>query len=55
MFVQVTEKTELCLIGKVLDNKIANREGLEGAIRAVWKISSYFRVEQTGVSNVFYF
>ena len=45
----------LCLIGKELGNKVANHEGLEGAMRAVWKISHNFKVEQTGSNNVFAF
>ena len=49
------ERMGLCLIGKELGNKVANHEGLEGAMRAVWKISHNFKVEQTGSNNVFAF
>ena len=34
-------------------NKAVNREGLEGAMKAVWNISHKFTVEMIGISNTF--
>ncbi|PON76941.1 hypothetical protein TorRG33x02_241260 [Trema orientale] len=32
------DKMLLCLVGKVFGNKLINREGLEGAMTAAWRL-----------------
>ena len=47
--------SRLCLMGKVLGNKAANKEGLERVVSSVWQIPHRIRVEQLGFNNIFIF
>ncbi|PON97565.1 hypothetical protein TorRG33x02_067670 [Trema orientale] len=43
-------KLDLCLVGKIIGNKLANRDGLESAMKNIWKsleISRSSRLVQT--------
>ena len=48
---------DLILMGKVLRNKIVNKEAVEGIIEYVWKIMYKVRVELKASNNLvaFYF
>ncbi|PON51882.1 hypothetical protein PanWU01x14_212950 [Parasponia andersonii] len=49
------ETMDLCLVGKILGNKAANRDGLKGALQSTWRIPRTFHVEQIGSNNIFTF
>ncbi|KAF4358819.1 hypothetical protein G4B88_023103 [Cannabis sativa] len=49
------KKMDLCLVGKVIGPRPANREGIEKAMSGVWKIHHRFQVEELSSKNVFRF
>ncbi|PON63358.1 hypothetical protein PanWU01x14_132680 [Parasponia andersonii] len=49
------EKLDLCLVGKVIGNKIIDREGLNDVAERVWRTYQRMKVEATGISNIFMF
>ncbi|PON89502.1 hypothetical protein TorRG33x02_146460 [Trema orientale] len=49
------EKMELCLVGRVFGNKIANRDGLGDLAEQIWRTSRKVKVESMGVINFFMF
>ncbi|KAF4368982.1 hypothetical protein G4B88_011810 [Cannabis sativa] len=49
------KKMDLCLVGKVIGPRPANREGIEKAMNGVWKIHHRFQVEELSSKNVFRF
>ncbi|KAF4366329.1 hypothetical protein F8388_017483 [Cannabis sativa] len=49
------KKMELCLVGKVIGPRPANKEGIEKAMNGVWKIHHRFQVEELSSKNVFRF
>ncbi|KAF4359436.1 hypothetical protein F8388_001480 [Cannabis sativa] len=49
------KKMDLCLVGKVIGPRPANREGIEKAMNGVWKIRHRFQVEELSSKNVFRF
>ncbi|KAF4375818.1 hypothetical protein F8388_014540 [Cannabis sativa] len=49
------KKMDLCLVGKVIGPRPANKEGIEKAMNGVWKIHHRFQVEELSSKNVFRF
>ncbi|KAF4366842.1 hypothetical protein F8388_013907 [Cannabis sativa] len=49
------KKMDLCLVGKVIGPRPANKEGIEKAMNGVWKIHHRFQVEELSSNNVFRF
>ncbi|KAF4375921.1 hypothetical protein F8388_005011 [Cannabis sativa] len=46
---------DLCLVGKVIGPRPAYKEGIEKAMKGVWKINHRFQVEELSSKNVFQF
>ncbi|KAF4387190.1 hypothetical protein F8388_008824 [Cannabis sativa] len=49
------KRMDLCLVGKVIGPRPANRDGIEKAMKGVWKINHRFQVEELSSKNVFRF
>ncbi|PON56648.1 Zinc knuckle CX2CX4HX4C [Trema orientale] len=49
------DRMDLCLVGKVLDNRTVNLEGLRRVLNLVWCILNPFTVEKMSAANVFLF
>ncbi|KAF4358769.1 hypothetical protein F8388_022536 [Cannabis sativa] len=49
------KKLDLCLIGKVIGPRPANKDGNERAMKGVWKINHRFQVEELSSKNIFCF
>ncbi|PON55776.1 hypothetical protein PanWU01x14_185850 [Parasponia andersonii] len=49
------DKLDLCLVGKIIGNKLANRDGLESAMENISKIPGNFKIEQISSNNIFLF
>ncbi|KAF4356882.1 hypothetical protein F8388_003177 [Cannabis sativa] len=49
------KKLDLCLIGKVIGARLANKEGIVKAMNGVWKINHQFQVEELNLKNMFWF
>ncbi|KAF4379607.1 hypothetical protein F8388_023624 [Cannabis sativa] len=48
-------RMDLCLVGKVIGPRPANKEGIEKAMKVVWKLHHRFQVEELSSKNVFRF
>ncbi|KAF4354933.1 hypothetical protein F8388_013882 [Cannabis sativa] len=48
-------RMDLCLVGKVIGPRPANKEGIEKAMKMVWKLHHRFQVEELSSKNVFRF
>ncbi|KAF4372682.1 hypothetical protein F8388_000849, partial [Cannabis sativa] len=46
---------DLSLVGKVIGPKPANKDGIENAMKGVWKLNHRFQVEELSSKNVFRF
>ncbi|PON50108.1 hypothetical protein PanWU01x14_225500 [Parasponia andersonii] len=46
---------DLCLVGKIPGNRVANCEGLIRVLKLIWRVPSSLRVEQMGSNNLFLF
>ncbi|KAF4347816.1 hypothetical protein G4B88_012929 [Cannabis sativa] len=49
------KRLDLCLIGKVIGPRPANKDGIERAMKGVWKINHRFQVEELSSKNIFRF
>ncbi|KAF4403174.1 hypothetical protein G4B88_027945 [Cannabis sativa] len=49
------KRMDLCLVGKVIGPRPAYKEGIEKAMKGVWKINHRFQVEELSSKNVFQF
>lgn len=46
------ENLDFCLKGKILGNKVANRDGMEKVLKLIWRIPGSFQVEQIRSNNM---
>ncbi|PON99381.1 hypothetical protein TorRG33x02_049240 [Trema orientale] len=53
VFASGRDQIDLCLLGKVLGNQIANLDGLRRVLRQIWHILNSFNVEKIGLNNIF--
>ncbi|KAF4363317.1 hypothetical protein G4B88_011714 [Cannabis sativa] len=49
------KRMDLCLVGKVIGPRPANKDGIEKAMKGVWKLNHRFQVEELNSKNVFRF
>ncbi|KAF4363220.1 hypothetical protein F8388_020790 [Cannabis sativa] len=49
------KRLDLCLVGKVIGPRPANKEGIENAMKGIWKLNHRFQVEELSSKNVFRF
>ncbi|KAF4362342.1 hypothetical protein F8388_008226 [Cannabis sativa] len=49
------KRLDLCLVGKVIGPKPINKEGIERAMKGIWRINNRFQVEELSSKNVFRF
>ncbi|KAF4370224.1 hypothetical protein F8388_007365 [Cannabis sativa] len=49
------KRMDLCLVGKVIGPKPVNKEGIERAMKGIWRINNRFQVEELSSKNVFRF
>ncbi|KAM6567547.1 hypothetical protein CsatA_026675 [Cannabis sativa] len=49
------KRMDLCLVGKMIGPKPVNKEGIERAMKGIWRINNQFQVEELSSKNVFYF
>ncbi|PON88433.1 hypothetical protein TorRG33x02_157990 [Trema orientale] len=49
------ERMELCLVRKVLGNRLAIIKGLRRVLKLIWRIPNSFEVEKLGPDNMFLF
>ncbi|KAF4353952.1 hypothetical protein F8388_011120 [Cannabis sativa] len=49
------KRMDLCLVGKMIGPKPVNKEGIERAMKGIWRINNQFQVEELSSKNVFCF
>ncbi|KAF4394178.1 hypothetical protein F8388_005812 [Cannabis sativa] len=47
------KRMDLCLVGKVIGPKPVNKDGIERAMKGIWRINNRFQVEELSSKNVF--
>lgn len=45
-------RMDLCLVGRVMTNKLANRDALERVMKVAWGLSKRVKVESLVVNNI---
>ncbi|KAL2481117.1 Endonuclease/exonuclease/phosphatase [Abeliophyllum distichum] len=45
-------RMDLCLIGKILENRFENKQGLDNVLKFIWRMDHQVKVEPKGIPNL---